>query len=361
MMPFTSNVKNPWSVKSIYEFQFFNCPSCVYKINSKQAFINHAYEIHPEAIDDLNNVQDGSLIDVICPWEDIKKEEVDAIDDFDAVNDNIAEEEDWETGKCFQDDGEALEPAPKEKRTPKAAIKQDDVTCFICLKSFHSIGNFKRHNLKTHGDPRPFKCQLCNKTFTQKSYLICHELTHKNIENIKEESTFFSKINNTEESNFENIECKVDIKSEETLWKRGGIKAWPCMYCEKILKGRAKLKEHYEKCHPDIHYLPGRRGGARIKAWPCKYCDELCEGKTKLKDHIDKFHSDVHYATQDGPGRPRGSYKIKELIPENTIPKARNPDDPYEWKCEECSKTFKYHSKLLSTIQIYYAQILLQC
>ena len=286
-MHFTSNVKNPWSVKSIYEFQFFNCPSCVYKINSKQAFINHAYEIHPEATNDLNNIQDGSLSDIICPWDDIKKEEIDAMDDFDAVHDNIAEEEDWETSRCFQDDEGALEPSSNRKRTSKTAIKK-------------------------------------------------------------------------EESNFENIECKVDIKSEESIWKRGGIKASPCMYCEKILKDSAKIKEHLKTCHPDIEYVPKIWHEARKKAWPCKYCDELCVGKTKLKDHIDEFHSEVHYATTQGPGRPRGSYKIKELIPDNTIPKSRNPDAPHVWQCEDCNKTFKYHSKLLSTIQIYYAQMPLQ-
>ena len=59
---------NPWSVQSIYDLMYFNCPSCVFKNNSKQEFINHAYEFHPNAIPLLNNILDGSLDDVNIPW-----------------------------------------------------------------------------------------------------------------------------------------------------------------------------------------------------------------------------------------------------------------------------------------------------
>ena len=59
---------NPWSVQSIFDLMYFNCPSCHFKHNSKQEFINHAYEFHPNAIPLLNNILDGSLDDVNIPW-----------------------------------------------------------------------------------------------------------------------------------------------------------------------------------------------------------------------------------------------------------------------------------------------------
>ena len=64
-------MKNPWNIQSIFEFQFFNCPSCTFKNNSKQEFVNHAYEIHPESIDFLMNINDNSLLDVQCPWNEL--------------------------------------------------------------------------------------------------------------------------------------------------------------------------------------------------------------------------------------------------------------------------------------------------
>ena len=67
--PWSEKTENPWSVNSIYNFQYFNCPACTYKHSSKQEFVNHAYEFHPEVVDTLNEISDGSLCDVICPWD----------------------------------------------------------------------------------------------------------------------------------------------------------------------------------------------------------------------------------------------------------------------------------------------------
>ena len=65
---------NTWEITSLYEFLFFNCPSCNYKVVSskKQSFVNHAYEVHPESIDHLSDIQDGSISDINPPWQDIK-------------------------------------------------------------------------------------------------------------------------------------------------------------------------------------------------------------------------------------------------------------------------------------------------
>ena len=65
-------VKNesPWDVGSLYEYQYFNCPSCSYKKESKQEFINHTFHAHPESVDYFRKISDGSLSDVISPWEE---------------------------------------------------------------------------------------------------------------------------------------------------------------------------------------------------------------------------------------------------------------------------------------------------
>ena len=58
---------NPWNIQSIYDLQYYNCPECIYKINSKQEFINHAYSFHPESEDYLRNIKDGSISDIDLP------------------------------------------------------------------------------------------------------------------------------------------------------------------------------------------------------------------------------------------------------------------------------------------------------
>ena len=65
---------SPWNVQSLYDLQFFNCPSpfCIYKNNSKQEFVNHAFHFHPESEPYLRNFKDNSLSDVKIPPEESK-------------------------------------------------------------------------------------------------------------------------------------------------------------------------------------------------------------------------------------------------------------------------------------------------
>ena len=59
--------ESPWNIQSIYDLQYFNCPSCAYKNIMKQEFINHAYNFHAEAIQFLRNIKDGSINDIEIP------------------------------------------------------------------------------------------------------------------------------------------------------------------------------------------------------------------------------------------------------------------------------------------------------
>ena len=62
-----TKMSSPWGMKSINEFQYFNCPKCEFKHQSKQEFINHANELHLESIEHLELMED--LDEVVCPWK----------------------------------------------------------------------------------------------------------------------------------------------------------------------------------------------------------------------------------------------------------------------------------------------------
>ena len=74
-------MENPWKIQSIYDLQYFTCPSCEFKEYSKQLFVIHASENHPNSIEYLNSIADGSLNDIVCPWE-IKTETVKTEDEL---------------------------------------------------------------------------------------------------------------------------------------------------------------------------------------------------------------------------------------------------------------------------------------
>ena len=60
-----------WNIKSLYEFQYFNCPACHFKTEyfKTQDFVDHACTSHPESTNYLRNIDDGSMEDVYIPLE----------------------------------------------------------------------------------------------------------------------------------------------------------------------------------------------------------------------------------------------------------------------------------------------------
>ena len=47
----------------------------MFKDRVKQKLIDHAYNAHPWSVQYLNDIQDGSLSDVNCPWNEIENNE----------------------------------------------------------------------------------------------------------------------------------------------------------------------------------------------------------------------------------------------------------------------------------------------
>ena len=128
---------NPWNILSIYELQYFNCPSCSFIEKSKQTFVDHALKCHPEAEPYLLNIYDGSLDDV--QWQS-KEIEEHANEDF-----------------IFKQD-------PDFESIPESVTTSLDMKdCSVVLNKLSS------KDLPTKNDEEEkktkFKCQLCEEKF----------------------------------------------------------------------------------------------------------------------------------------------------------------------------------------------------
>ena len=48
---------NPWSVTSVEDFRFYNCPECDHKESIKSEFLKHAMNNHPRSGDFINSLE----------------------------------------------------------------------------------------------------------------------------------------------------------------------------------------------------------------------------------------------------------------------------------------------------------------
>ena len=203
---------NPWDVKTLYQFQFFNCPECFFKVQEKQEFINHAYQSHPDCIDYLESVKDGSLTDVDIPWtSDVK----DCVVKLERLDESVVdpktqpiEDQDYdyepEFGDSYlpeielndedvsdiedsDDDDEEDEPLIKRQRiSGPDRDPESEVQCFCCGKMVlhrnirnHLIHTHGSYSMRMYGDPRPFQCLICSCTCVSQHALdvhICYDI-----------------------------------------------------------------------------------------------------------------------------------------------------------------------------------------
>ena len=212
------NVANPWNIESIYDFLYFNCPSCIFKNHLKQAFINHAYEMHPDSIEHLFKVNDGSLSDIIFPnikeeisEEIIRKESTENPLDLEKPDTKPFRQYDSEEigisyiepiteimeGKCETEDSEYVlcennESLKKLTKKTKNDMKYENnkkgITksqkCEYCGEIFPNKMALNQHKSEFHKDIKEFPCENCKKAFTRKAALKKHiEAVHEGIRN----------------------------------------------------------------------------------------------------------------------------------------------------------------------------------
>ena len=237
-----TEVKNPWSIESIYDFQYFICPKCNYQNHSKQEFVNHAFEIHPEAVDHLCKTQDDSLNDIFCPWiiPDLKIKEEIVNEDLIKQNSQIKEE---------------IESSPDEQIIENFE-NEKNISCTLCGDPFFSFEDLRTHISVFHEDTKStYKCDKCEKTFTQKRGLKNHnKIFHEKVKKFKclKCGQTFGKSSNLKEHlknvhhdliKSELIEDKTTLSSSENI-KNDEDSKINCDMCNKTFTQKSSLKDH---------------------------------------------------------------------------------------------------------------------
>ena len=218
-------MENPWEIQSIYELLYFNCPSCVFKNNSKQEFINHAYKVHPDCVQYLVNVNDNSLNDIFCPWNiiEIKNEPV----SYDSVPEHMYDPINIEPHvKIEHKDFDETVNTNKIHKQSATIVGQNKKTycvhcidkidhkihvCKICNIEFDKINELKKHFNAEHKGENNVSCETCGKSFSKNCLLQTH------IKTVHE-----------------------------------GIKDFPCETCGQAFARKRNLQRHIEIIHDGI-------------------------------------------------------------------------------------------------------------
>ena len=160
---------NPWNVVDLDIYLRYNCPQCEAKCETKDLFVNHAIETHPEAKEYLQNTEH------LFPIVDIKEEKVDP--DY---RDSLLNEGYEYVDPPYDEDTEEVEEKPlkvrkrkKPKKEPKepAEIK-GEFQCYRCGDIFDLASKVETHIKETHscsshakkfyGPKRNYQCHACN-------------------------------------------------------------------------------------------------------------------------------------------------------------------------------------------------------
>ena len=367
------NIDNPWSVSSIEQFLYFCCPECDVKDQSKESFIQHAFDEHPKAkkyllklkvkeeiyesdiVHEEYEEQDSSYLDYMTPICEIKSE---IKDDNENSDDDIDNENAWhkslkefECDKCGQNFAWKKSLKTHKCGTDSSTLveKTGNYTCFECSEEFTNILQLKKHIQVIHEKNNRERCDLCGKTYNSiHSLRKHHEKVH-----IENNATTTEKSGNNKcficpkkflnpwilkkhvESAHDNT-CSECSKKFDSAWvlKRHieGVhekkNIATCDLCGKTYNHVSALKKHHRAVHQGI------------KDYVCTICSKGFSESTDLKDHIRCVHEGVKEHICDFCGMAFGMKSSLKGHIKNIHKQIK--DHP----CKFCDKAFSSYTRL---------------
>ena len=383
------NGENPWDVQSIYQLQFFNCPSCDFKDLSKQEFINHAHLSHFGAVKYLMNINDGSLDDVFCPWNNHQlnykvelsdsKMEINNDDFFEICNDDDEDKENAVNSSFYYEDNLNYfeDISDNNMSDKKSSIKIPQIDKTKCKASI----------LLERIQSGYFECALCQKIFEYEPLLNIHYHQYHDIKNRKysikcddatsANSMILRKNDVKKDKIIQDVKsCHVMTVHEGKITKQSykceqcpdlefrlkkelvnhnikvhDIKDHVCQQCSKKFSKLNTLERHIKQVHEGI------------RTHQCSKCDEKFAFKFQLKDHmavihkigegvetfqcsecerkyLKKYDLDYHVMTVHEGKNTKQSYKCQQC-----------PDLEFRLKKEYSQHNFRVHGEKSSMCQ----------
>ena len=262
-----------WYVESLFDFQFYVCPSCDFKHNSKQEFVTHALETHSEPFlkNCIPNVRDDSLNDVNFNDVDSNSHENHDIEGFVEITDveketlktlinykendifsEVKEEVVIDQAPMFKDYGDTIIISTanddeheivndeNESQNYIQGAKEEKSEVLDAKDDIPIDSETKKLKLEqVDNNDEPITCELCSARFVARSYLKIHmKLLHENA-------------------------------------------TYKCEFCKVPLRTLAQLKSHMKMKH-----------GKKEKFYKCSLCIDSFHTEGQMKKHVERSHND---------------------------------------------------------------------
>ncbi|VTZ67691.1 C2H2 zinc finger protein Zfp, putative [Plasmodium chabaudi chabaudi] len=163
-------------------------------------------------------------------------------------------------------------------------------TCNVCSMVFANKKLMKRHLMSVHTDSRPYKCELCLKTYKRSDHLKKHILTHED---------------NKVKTKYKCAICQVEFDTPKEL-KEHKIRHYQCPYanCSYHYSTISNMKYHLNKHKCNLYYscpvcneqfyiykefIQHKRSCFK-KKYVCLQCNKIYLHSNGYNKHIKKVH-----------------------------------------------------------------------
>ena len=339
-------MENPWNVNSISELQFYNCPSCTFKIQAKQTFICHAFDKHPESVDYLKSIADGSLNNIVWPWNEVTEQDIESKNTKEFENKPVNY-----CSKCdnqFESIQEFINHLKNCDIPPRSKVKKKNVGNALSIKRepivevIETNENYDDSHGDSHGD----------QVVQDQSQRIVPEKVSPKLTVQKKPDTSLICIHCSKQCS------SSSMMDNHILYYHSEL---TCQYCNKILKGKKAMGNHIKLKHETSDQIACGECGKRyfnettlkmhirythsksFKKYPCETCGKVFKFSNALVAHMNTVHSEKkEMCEQCGK---KFAHKAHLFLHVKNLHEMANQEK--DKMCDHCGKTFKTRSQLV--------------